>query len=276
ERENRVLVPVLADEAHTESLLDVALLLRGDSSETPLYALSVARRSGDDEPPVDLADARLDHVQEYTSEGNVPLRPLTMIAFDRTDAIVRAVAENQIRTLVVPWESGRTVGEVVFGRSIRRLLARTKIRVVLTRVRDPLNAVDRLHVYLPGRVIQHRGCLDGLSLVKQLAARLDVPLRATVIDGDVERYTRVMDAVGPDHPFEVDSTASYLSVGRDPDETEALALRVVLRPRPDARGWTSEIETVTTRIGASDSGVAMAVYLPESGPIGSSKPFRIE
>ncbi|MFB6133191.1 MAG: cation:proton antiporter [Halanaeroarchaeum sp.] len=121
EREERVLVPVLADETRTESLLDVGLLLRGESVETPLYALSVARRSGTDaEPPVEQADARLDRVREFASEAAVPLQPLTMIAFSRTDAVVRAIVENRITTLVLPWKGEGGIDEFIFGRENER------------------------------------------------------------------------------------------------------------------------------------------------------------
>ncbi|MFW5938063.1 MAG: cation:proton antiporter [Halanaeroarchaeum sp.] len=276
ERDERVLVPIVGDAAQTESLLDVGMLLRGESGETPLYALSVARRSGGNDPPVERAETRLDSVEEYTSEAAVPLQRLTMIAFNRTDAIVRAVAENRITTIVVPWTVDGGVDEFGFGRPVDRLLSRTDVRVVVARVDDPLNAVDRLHLYLPGRLLEHRGSLDGLSMAKHLADRLDVPLRATVIDGDLDRYRRVLDAVEPSHPVDLESVPTARAVSRDPDDDGEATLRVVLSPRPGARGWTSGIETVASRVGSGETGVSMVVYLHETGPAGARKLFRIE
>ncbi|MFB6070395.1 MAG: cation:proton antiporter [Halanaeroarchaeum sp.] len=276
--EGRVLVPVPDSPEEVEGLLDVAMLLRGESSEEPLYALSLARRHGTDATPaVERAEARLQPVEEYGSAANVPVQTLTPIAFNLTDAIRRAVEENRITTLVLPWDRSGGMGRVLFGRTLERILDRTDVRTVVAKTGAPLNAVDRLHVYLPGRVALHLGAMDGLSFVKELAGRLDVPLAVTVVDGDLDRYEPLLASIEPERPFEIDRVPGYRSAAASVrEERSANELAVVLTPRPGARGWESGIERLTRSLGSPAESISFVVYLGEAPATGTRRLFRIE
>ncbi|MFB6094307.1 MAG: cation:proton antiporter [Halanaeroarchaeum sp.] len=269
--DRRVLVPLPdeASEAESEALLDVAFLLRGDGGETPLYALAVAHRETQEAPPVERSEVRLERAAEYASEASVPTTRLSSIAFATDDAVVRAVAEYRITTVLLPW-GGEWDDPVLPARS---LLQRTDVQVIAARVADPVNAVDEVHAVLPGEVPSTRGLLDGIALVKRLAKSLDVPLRVTVVGGDGDRYRRLLESTRPDRPFDVSRVERFDGIALDGEDA---ALRIVLTPRPGAGGWDGDVRSLTRRLARVDRGVGLVVYLPSPSGGAGGRVFRIE
>ncbi|MFW6045610.1 MAG: cation:proton antiporter, partial [Natronomonas sp.] len=252
----RVLVS-LTDEDEMELLVDLAMLLRGEA-EDPLYAMTaVSNRSRDTEAAVAEAESVLESAEEHASAAEVPVDTHTPVDSSTVRGIVRTIEENRITIVVVGWADRRRFGDRVFGDTVDQLLERTDELLVVSRLTDPFEAVDRLTLVLPGRLAAHPEFFHGVHVMKLLAEQLGAPIRCLLLDGDPETYEDLINRVEPDVPLEVETLDRG---GIDAEETDLL---VALLPREGARGWQPGLRSVPDRVRTATDGNVLVGYLSE-------------
>ncbi|MDZ5812072.1 cation:proton antiporter [Halorubrum sp. AD140] len=252
----RVLVS-LTDEDEMELLVDLAMLLRGEA-EDPLYAMTaVSNRSGDTEAAVAEAESVLESAEEHANAAEVPVDTHTPVDSSTVRGTVRTIEENRITIVVVGWTDRRRFGDRVFGDTVDQLLERTDELLVVSRLTDPFEAVDRLTLVLPGRLAAHPEFFHGVHVMKALAEQLGATVRCLLLDGDPETYEDLISRVEPDVSLEVETVDR---AGIDAEETDLL---VALLPREGARGWQPGLRSVPDRVRTATDGNVLVGYLSE-------------
>ena len=180
EAPQRILIP-LANPDTVDDLMDLAVLLRTEGSEEPIYPMTVVRDGGDVEARVAEGEALLEHAVLHAADSEVPVVPLTRVDYNVADGMVRAVTEERISTVVVGWQGDNTARRFVFGSVLDQFLAETEEMVFVGRTRGPIAAHERLLLALPPHAERERGFPDVARALKALAhhAGLDLVLVAT-------------------------------------------------------------------------------------------------
>ena len=274
----RVLVPLSGDSETLERLLDFGMLVRESGGSEPLRAMTVVRgelsrpirgsptRGNEASTGADVAEAEdvLEHAEEYVSGAEVPIETQTHLDENVVTGILRAVEENRIRTLVTGWPGTRGFGTRLFGGTIDQLLDRSTQLVLVSKLEEKLNVTDRVVCLLPGRVASHPGFYEAVGVVKTVADQLGVPLVCLVAGGNAERYEELVDAVDPD------TTLSVETVPIGPGMGDAVAERVgetdllvAISPRPNARGWRSDLSSLPDRLASTEAANVVVAYPAE-------------
>src|SRR5699024_10187810 len=109
------LIPI-ANPKNMEALLDFSMILRREHSTEPLYPLTIVREDlTSNVPQVAQAEKMLGHAVLYAAGAEVPVRVLTRIDQSVSNGILRAIAEEQISTVVVGWNPKITSKDKIFG-----------------------------------------------------------------------------------------------------------------------------------------------------------------
>jgi Kef-type K+ transport system membrane component KefB/mannitol/fructose-specific phosphotransferase system IIA component (Ntr-type) len=252
----RILIPI-ANPATEESLIDLAIMLRGPTSDEPLHPLTVVPEQGDlTEAQVAEAERMLSHAVIHASGAAVPVVPLTRVDQNVAAGIVRGIAETRSTTVVIGWDGGRsTVGEI-FGSVLDQLLGQTKQMVVVAKLGHPLNVTKRLVVVMPPLIYRHPGFFEAARAVKTLASQLGAPILALVVQEDTQRLTDLFQPIRPAAPAVFQGVDAWNVLLRElREQVKVDDLVVVLSARRGTLPWHPKLERLPSQL---------AGLLPES------------
>jgi Kef-type K+ transport system membrane component KefB/mannitol/fructose-specific phosphotransferase system IIA component (Ntr-type) len=263
----RVLVP-LANPATTDTLVDLALIVRGRDAAEPLRVMTVVLgEDGAVEAAVAEAEAVLSHAVLHAAGADVPVIPMTRVDTSIASGIARAVGESRTSTVVIGWDGRRSGTRAVFGTVLDQLLDRTLSQVLVAHLARPLRTTRRVAVVVPRELERHPGFRELLRAVNTLASGVGAPALLLPVDGEAEPLRKlhapvrphVSAAVEPVHGWEaLDARLGALS----PDD-----LTVVLAARRGMPGWSARLERVPARLAAAGRGNLVVAYAADSeGP----------
>lgn len=205
----RILIPI-SNPATEESLLDLAMLVRGPDSPEPLYPLIVVRDMEDrSEAQVADAEKMLSHAVIYAAGADVPVAPLTRVDQNIAAGITRGVAETRARTVIVGWDGGRARATGVFGSVLDQLLDSSKQAVIVAKLGHPLNTTKRLVVIIPSLIDRHPGFLEAAKTIRSITSQIGASMLGLVVEGDAERYDALFSRSKPAVPSEFQEVTAW-------------------------------------------------------------------
>lgn len=265
EAPQRILIPI-ANPATEEALIDLAILLRGESSEEPLHPLTVVRDLDDlTEAQVAEAEKMLSHAVIYAAGADVPVIPLTRVDPNVASGIVRGIAETRAQTVVIGWDGGRSASAGIFGSVLDQLLEQTKQMVLVARLTDPLNTTTRVVVILPPLVHRHPGFFEAARATHVLANQLGATLLGLVVEGSPERFEEMYRPIRRAAPTTLERISGWgtllSELGttiRDDD------LVVVMSARRGTLPWHPKLERLPQQLGQRLPGNMLILYPSEA------------
>ncbi|BAB06563.1 cation:proton antiporter [Halalkalibacterium halodurans] len=264
EAPERVMVPI-ANPKTVESLLDLAFIVRGQSSE-PLYPLTVAQgTNGDAESEVAKAEKVLAHAVTYAAGASVPIQMLTRLDPNIASGIIRAIEETRITTLVIGWNGKRSTPQLIFGGILDQLLERTEEMVLVSKLGHPLNTTKRIVLVLPSGVDHKTGYYRSLRTVKRLANQVGATLVCVVVKDDARPYEKTIKEIKPD----VSTTVVGISSWNEWHKQWMLTLRaddlvVVLSARRGTLAWHPQLEQLPNVLAKANPESFIMIYPPET------------
>ena len=259
----RLLLPISRASEFRESLLDLALAVRGDSEE-PLHVLSVVRpatNSRETDARIARAEEILEEMETYAAGAEVPVEDHTRVNHNVATGIVNSSVENRISTIVIGWDGAQSRGQHVHGHVIDQVLSRSPLLTLVGRIRRPVNTARRFVVVLPPGIEHNPGFLEAVHTIKRLAEGTGTSITALVIDASPADVERALSPVEPEVPTEfgaIEDWGSLRAVLED-DVTEDDVV-VCLSSRRDDPGWQPTLQTLPTAISRLTDGNFVIVY----------------
>lgn len=260
----RVLVP-LANPATAESLLDLALVVRGHQAEEPLRVLMVVP-GGDQARDAEVAEAEavLAHAVLHAAGASVPVVPMTRVDTSIAAGIARGVAESRTRIVVIGWDGRRSGTRAVFGRVLDQLLASTRATLLVARLVQPPRTARRVVVVVPPGMDRHPALLEMLGDVNTLASGVGAPVLLVALGGgDAARLLETHASARPEAPATAESVGGA-------EELDALLrtlsrddLVMLLAARPGTAVWSSRVERLPLRLADTVPGNLIVAYAAE-------------
>lgn len=286
---SRVLVALAQETDRMEGLLNLGMLVRADTTEEPLHAVTVVtreerrnRRSGSDADTdtaseIAGAEAFLEEAEEHAASAEIPLDIQTTIDDNAVTGIARAIEENRITRVVIGWRGDSSLGTRLFGGTTDQLLDRTSKLVLVSNLDSPLNIENRVVLVLPNRIASHPGFYEAVGTIKTITEQLGVSLACFVVGADAERYERLIDAVEPETSMTVETIPGHErfdeALSEEVTETDLL---VTLSPRPGSRGWSSDLEILPERLASLAADDVIVCYPAEDDNSDRRRFLRME
>lgn len=144
----RLLIP-LANPASIEPLMTMAILMHNPKSEEPLFPLTIVSDDDEMHSQVTQAEKKLESAVKLANEANLDAVPLTRIDYNVADGIIRSIAEQRIRTVLIGWNGHITTDLFIFGSVLDRLLQGSEQTIFVYRDACPISEHTCVKLLIP-------------------------------------------------------------------------------------------------------------------------------
>lgn len=176
----RILVP-LASPHRVDAVVDLAMMLRPDRTEEPIYPLHVASAGPDDPERVAEAERLLGGAVARAEAAGVHAIPLARLDASVAGGILNATTEFRVGAIVLGWHA-RTRAASLLQSIPDRVVTQSKQAVLVYRPGPPLATARRLWVLAPPLIERHSGLPNALQLARRIAARAGTRLHLAATD----------------------------------------------------------------------------------------------
>ncbi len=139
----------LANPNMVDRLMDLALLVRKESSHIPLSAITVVL--DEDKQRQQQATKLLDHAANIAASVNIPLLTKMRLTTNLAHGIVHEVKENDYRELILGFHKKETANDSFLGNVLPEVLNSLDCQIVMARMNIPLNTVRTIHITFPAK-----------------------------------------------------------------------------------------------------------------------------
>jgi Kef-type K+ transport system membrane component KefB len=230
EVEERILVPI-ANPDTIMPLIDLAVMITPPKSQEPVYPLSVINDDETAQERVLAIKKTLEKAVKYAAATDTLLEPITRIDLHPGGGIVRAIKELMITKVIVGWHGNYNPKDYLFGTVLDYLLLNCSKEVLVTRLRIPLNTLEKIFVVVPENAELEIGFSHWIKTLKTLANQTTGKLHFA---GPAATMERVKEEVKKGKPTVEITTQAFddwddiLILGR---EVDANGLFVVVKAR---------------------------------------------
>lgn len=251
ERPQRILIPI-ANPKNMEALLDFSMILRREHSTEPLYPLTIVREDlTSNVPQVAQAEKMLGHAVLYAAGAEVPVRVLTRIDQSVSNGILRAIAEEQISTVVVGWNPKITSKDKIFGSILDQLLDQTYHPIFVTNLVKPLNTTRRVVMIIPKNSLLKRSFKATMKRLKTIVSRLGATLHLIILrdEKNLALYKEIIDELEPKPPTTYEFVESYEKLYKEvfPNIKEN-DLTILLSARKGTTAYRPQLEEIPSQL----------------------------
>ncbi len=181
----RILVP-LSNPETAEELMELALLVRSDQSEQPIFPLSIARGGHDESAHVAEAERVMQRAVLHCTAADVPVTPTVRIDDNPTEGILRAAREIRASEVIVGWSGALTAGDRAFGGILDSVLEGSRAMMIVARLVRPLAASQRLILLVPPLAWREAGFARAVRAMSVLAAHKGTSVVVLAVESDRE------------------------------------------------------------------------------------------
>ncbi len=261
----RILVP-LANPETAPILMSLACMLRSSQSKEPVYPLTAILEGGDTEARVAAGEKLLGNALVSAIAANVPVVPVTRVDINVASAILSAIRDYRISTVIVGWNGENSSRQRIFGRVLDTLVELSRQMVIVARADSPLNTTQRVIMALPPLAERHVGLETGLHTVKILAHQIGAQLVVVSTPETLDNIQPVLERSHPKLDVETMTLRSWNSLPsflknhlREGD------LTVMMGVRKGRLAWQPALDRLPSRFCQELHGHDFLVfYLPES------------
>ncbi len=178
--EERLMIPVM-DNEKIESLLDFAVMIKGDTNPLPIDLLSVVQDDKEARSKVMLNQKKLEKAIKHGAETNTRVQVLNRVDINLSNGVARAVKDRLTSDIVLQWDekTGSTTDFFVnslFGTTTQNILDAVWETVYICRFQHPVNTARKIVLVLTPNAQYEIGFKYWVkkmgSLSKQAGARL--------------------------------------------------------------------------------------------------------
>ena len=147
DRTERILIPVSNPE-NIARLIDLALIIKDNSSLEPIYPLSIVEENADADDKINVVKKVIEGVVEQISSGDKKVEVLKKVDLSIVDGIARTAKAYSISDVLISWKDQQGTSNLIFGSIADNLLVKTKQAIIISKVIQPLNSYNRVILIL--------------------------------------------------------------------------------------------------------------------------------
>lgn len=193
----RILVP-LANPETSDTLMDIAFMVRDAKSAQSVYPLTVARDGNDVEAQVAKGEKMLSHAVIHAAAAEVPVSPITRVDLNIARGIVRAVSELRISNVIIGWNGEVSAKRRIFGSILDQLLEDLNVLVMVSKIERPVNTFDRMVLAIPPYAALETGFSEAIRSMKLMIEQVGGTLLVVSTEERGAFVSERIDKVRPD------------------------------------------------------------------------------
>jgi Kef-type K+ transport system membrane component KefB len=275
EAPQRILVP-LANPATAESLMDIAMMMRGSKSGEPLFPLTVARDGAQVNSQVAASEKMLSHAVVHAAAADIPVLPITRVDMNISNGILRAVKELRISEIVIGWNGQISARQKIFGSILDQLLEQSDEMVLVCKIEHPVNTTKRVVLVAPPFIDREPGFDEAMQMIQNLCSQLGSEVLLASTDQNGERIGDILTKTEP----EIDTTFLSLPKWSDVVRTTGPKLQdddllIILSTREGSLAWDSSFQRIPRIIARRYSDTNFITVYPSELIMRTSPEFHI-
>jgi Kef-type K+ transport system membrane component KefB len=175
EKPERILIPVSNPE-NIQRLIDLALLIKDQSSHEPLYPLSIVEDDADADEKLNVVKRVIEGVAEQIASGDKRVEVLKKVDLSIVDGIVRTAKAYNISDILISYKAQQPAAGKLFGSIANSLLGKSRQAIIISKILQPLNTFQRVVVVLsPNAELENgfrRSVMRINTLLKQIGTSI--------------------------------------------------------------------------------------------------------
>lgn len=242
ETPQRILVP-LANPDTSDTLMDIAFMIRDEKSDQPVFPLTVARDGKDVDEQVARGEKMLSHAVVHAAAADVPVIPVTSVDLNIARGISRAVSEKLGSVVVIGWNGATSAKNRIFGSILDQLLQDIDEMVMVAKIQKPLNTLERVVIAVPPFASLETGFAGAIRSLKLMADQIGGELIFVMTDERKEVVQRRIQRVKPDLDSDYRSISKWAEIpGWLDDNIQENDLFVLLSAREGSLSWRPALD----------------------------------
>jgi Kef-type K+ transport system membrane component KefB len=261
DRTERILIPVSNPE-NIARLIDLALIIKDDKSQEPIYPLSIVEENEDADEKINIVKKVIDGIVEQIAAVDKKVQVLKKVDLSIVDGIARTVKAYSISDVLISWKAQQGTGNLIFGSIADNLLVKTKQSIIISKVIQPLNSYNRVIVLLaPNSELE-----SGFNLVIR---KINTILKQIGSNGIVYGQQKTIDAFTTLNKDKKREFYNYLMV-KSFDDSDILDnvkeddLYVFLSGRKQTVSFDFHIDNMPKTLNKNNEFTSFIVFYPES------------
>jgi Kef-type K+ transport system membrane component KefB/mannitol/fructose-specific phosphotransferase system IIA component (Ntr-type) len=238
----RILVP-LANPETSDALMDIAFMIRDENSDQPVFPLTVARDGKDVDAQVARGEKMLSHAVVHAASADIPVNPVTSVDFNIARGIARTVSEKLGSVVVIGWNGAVSARKRIFGSILDQLLEETDEMVMVAKIHDPVNTLNRILVAVPPFASLETGFAGAIRSLKLMADQIGGELIFVMTDERKEIVHRRIEEVKPNLESNYQTIGKWVGLpGWLDEQVQENDLFVLLSSRAGSLSWRPALD----------------------------------
>lgn len=147
DKTERILIPV-SNPDNIHRLIDLALILKDQTSTEPLYPLSIVEDNAEADEKINVVKKVIEGVVEQIASGDKKVEVLKKVDLSIVDGIVRTAKAYNITDILISYKAQQGATNLIFGNIATTLLKKSKQSVIISKIIQPINSFKRVKVIL--------------------------------------------------------------------------------------------------------------------------------
>ncbi len=167
---DRILIPVYNPET-LNSLMELAVLLKGKKSKEPLYALNVTNDAASADS-IAKGKKLLEKAASIAAATDNTVRMITRYDVNVTSGIIHTIKENYITEVVMGLHHKSSFADSFFGAKTDNLLRATNQMILISKSIQPISTIKRVIIAVPEKAEFEIGFVKWYDRVKNLCKQI--------------------------------------------------------------------------------------------------------
>ncbi len=256
----RILLPV-SNPDNIQRLIDLALILKDQSSQEPIYPLSIVEDDADADEKINIVRKVIEGVAEQISSGDKKVEVLKKVDLSIVDGIVRTARAYNISDILINYKTHQGTANFIFGDVAGGLLAKSRQAVILSKILQPLNTFRRLVVVLSPNSELENGFARSAQKINTLSKQLG---ESSVVYGNeatVSAFARIVgDKKANFHKYVTPESFEEIKDLNDPKEDD---LFIFLNARKQTLSYDFHVDEMPRKLNKNSEFTSFIVFYPD-------------
>ena len=189
----RILIPV-SNPDNIQRLIDLALLVKDQKSNEPIYPLSIVEDDADADEKINIVRKVIEGIVEQISSGDKKVEVLKKVDLSIVDGIARTAKAYNISDILISFKTNQGSSNLIFGKDLStNLLVKTKQAIIISKILQPINTLQRFIVLLSPNSELENGFFRSATKINSLLKQLGVSIYVYGLDQTIRSFAAAIN-----------------------------------------------------------------------------------
>ena len=189
----RILIPV-SNPDNIQRLIDLALLVKDQKSNEPIYPLSIVEDDADADEKINIVRKVIEGIVEQISSGDKKVEVLKKVDLSIVDGIARTAKAYNISDILISFKTNQGSSNLIFGKDLStNLLVKTKQAIIISKILQPINTLQRFIVLLSPNSELENGFFRSVTKINSLLKQLGVSIYVYGLDHTIRSFATAIN-----------------------------------------------------------------------------------